>query len=340
MAKEPQTPLVERFDAAGGLHIYRLRMEAFPNFYVYAYLVLGGDAPTLIDTGSGWEKSNADLQAGFEAVAEEYGEKISLADIERVLVTHGHVDHFGGLMFVREHTDAPIGVHPLDRRVLTHYEERVVVASKNLGIFLRRAGLSPGARKSIMEMYQFGKGFYRSAPVDFTLEDRATVADTYQIMHVPGHCPGQVCIRIGDILLTADHVLSRITPHQSPESITRYVGLGHYLDSLEKVRSHADVRIALGGHELPMAALSQRLDEIKASHADRLQRVLELCAEPMTVKQVSQALFGETHGYNILLALEEAGAHVEYLYQRNELVVSNLAELESEDDPVVAYVRV
>ena len=48
--------------------------------------------------------------------------------------------------------------------------------------------------------------------------------------------------------------------------------------------------------------------------------------EPHTIAEVSQALFGEVHGYNVLLALEEAGAHVEYLYQRGLLGIENLEE--------------
>ncbi len=43
--------------------------------------------------------------------------------------------------------------------------------------------------------------------------------------------------------------------------------------------------------------------------------------------EVSKALFGRTHGYNILLALEEAGAHVEYLYQMGLLEIANPDEL-------------
>lgn len=55
--------------------------------------------------------------------------------------------------------------------------------------------------------------------------------------------------------------------------------------------------------------------------------VLALLQEPHTMAEVSQALFGEVHGYNVLLALEEAGAHVEYLYQRGLLGVENLEEV-------------
>jgi hypothetical protein len=89
------------------------------------------------------------------------------------------------------------------------------------------------------------------------------------------------------------------------------------------------VRLTLGGHKEPVMDLPARIEEIRGLHADRLEKVLELLVEPHTIAEVSRALFGEVHGYNVLLALEEAGAHVEYLYQRGYLGIENLAELEN-----------
>jgi len=57
MSAKTDTPRVERFNA-GGFRIYRLRLQAFPDFYAHAHLVLGADTPTLIDVGSGWADSN------------------------------------------------------------------------------------------------------------------------------------------------------------------------------------------------------------------------------------------------------------------------------------------
>ena len=75
-------------------------------------------------------------------------------------------------------------------------------------------------------------------------------------------------------------------------------------------------------------------------HRQRLDRVLERLEEPHTIAEVSQGLFGDVQGYNELLAIEEAGAHVEYLYQYGLLGVHNLAEVESHDEPVpIRYFR-
>ena len=339
MSAKTDTPRVERFNA-GGFRIYRLRLQAFPDFYAHAHLVLGADTPTLIDVGSGWADSNDDLLTGFAEMQVKYGEKVSLTDVGRIIITHGHLDHFGGLAFVREHTRAPIGVHALDRRVLTNFEERVVLAAKSLRTFLIHAGLDEKRLGEMMQMYTFAKGLYHSVPVDFTLREDETVAEGFRFIHVPGHCPGQVCVQLADVLFTADHVLSRITPHQSPESITRNIGLGHYFNSLHKVRDLPGVNLCLGGHELPIRNLANRVDEIRRSHEQRLSRVLQLCTLPATVKDVSRSLFGTVHGYNMLLALQETGAHIEYLYQRGELAVANLEEVENAQQPVMLYQRV
>lgn len=339
MVRASATPPVEKFVSASGLRVYRMRLEVFPGFDAHVHLVLGLDVPILIDAGSGLGNCNTDLTARFEAVHAEFGEKIGLKDVGRVLVTHGHMDHFGGVQFVREQSGAGVGIHVLDKRVLTHYEERVVIASKSLREFLVRAGVSGAIASEMMDMYLIGKGFYHSVAVDTLLEEGIELFGCMRFVHVPGHCGGQVCIVMDDILFAADHVLARITPHQSPESITRHVGLGHYLESLRKVRDLPGVRVSLGGHEVPVTNLAQRVDEIREAHQKRLERVLAICAEPQTIKAVAVALFGPLQGYNALLGIEEAGAHVEYLYQRAELGVANLEQVQGETEPAIQYVR-
>jgi glyoxylase-like metal-dependent hydrolase (beta-lactamase superfamily II) len=311
-----------------------------------------GERLTLVDTGSGFEASNESLLAGLDSVEQTFGRRLRLEDVACVLITHAHMDHFGGLAMVRARTPAPVGIHPLDRRVLSHYEERVIMASKQLRVFLHRAGAGAEVAERVMQMYLAPKGRYRSLPVDFSLEEGepvrfedasgAAVDLRLEVLHTPGHCPGQVCLLAGEVLLCADHVLAHTTPHQAPESITLNTGLHHYLDSLERARRFAvarQVRVALGGHEDPIEGFAERIGRIRAAHDRRLDQVLEICAEPRTTVEVSRGLFQRVSGSNVLLALEETGAHVEYLYHVGELIAANLDEIERQPDPVVRYVR-
>jgi glyoxylase-like metal-dependent hydrolase (beta-lactamase superfamily II) len=329
---------VSRFLTADGRRIYSFRTRSFPTLVNNIYIISDGEERILVDCGSGMEQSNADLLAGFEALAAAF-EPIRIEDITTILITHGHIDHFGGLPFVRGYTDAPAGVHVLDRRVLSNHEERTVFASRRLETFLEQAGVSPEHREALMSVYLFGKTFYRSTPVQFLLEEGVPTVGGIEVIHVPGHCPGQVCLRVDDILLTADHVLARITPHQAPESITNHLGLSHYLDALGKVETLGGVRLGLGGHEAPIEDTAGRVAAIRMAHQERLEKVIDACVSPCSTAEISRTLFGRVDSYHVLLALEETGAHVEYLYQRGELVAANLDEIAGMSHPVVRYVR-
>jgi glyoxylase-like metal-dependent hydrolase (beta-lactamase superfamily II) len=331
--------LVRKFTTGAGREIFSFPVQSFPNLINNIYVIDDGGTLILVDCGSGMETTNSELLKGFEAVSDEYGRNISLGDIDTILISHGHIDHFGGLPFVRQFTDAPIGIHILDRRVLSNHEERVIFASRRLETFLERAGVSDRHRSDLMSIYSFAKNFYRSTPVQFLLEDGKETAGGIGVIHVPGHCPGQVCLLVDDMLLTADHILSYTTPHQAPESITNHMGLGHYLDSLAIIERAENIVLGLGGHEEPMHDVSGRIQEIKALHMERLEKILEICDTPKSTAEISRELFGQVESYHVLLALEEAGAHVEYLYQRGELVAANFDELEHSKQPVVKYAR-
>ena len=330
---------LEKFTTSNGRSIYSFQVQSFTQLVNNIYIIDDGDELILVDCGSGMEQANTDLLVGFAALSEKYNRTFSLKDISQILITHGHIDHFGGLPFVRQFTNAPIGVHLLDRRVLSNHEERAIVVARRLGNFLETAGVAEEHRQALMQVYLFAKQYYQSTPVQFLLEDGVPTVGGIQVFHTPGHCPGQVCLQVDDILLTADHILSRITPHQAPEDITKNMGLGHYLDSLVKISKVPDVRLGLGGHEDPMDDIYGRIQAIQASHDDRLDKVLAICKTPKSLADISRDLFGKVESYHVLLALEETGAHVEYLYQRGELVAANLDEIERNSHPIVQYVQ-
>jgi len=80
-----------------------------------------------------------------------------------------------------------------------------------------------------------------------------------------------------------------------------------------------------------------RIDDTLAFHDSRLNRTLEILEQPKTIAEVSMEMFGEQVDYHVLLAMLEAGAHVEYLYERGQLVVTNIDEVETGFNPVLTY---
>ena len=334
------TPAVERYRTSLGDRIYRIPLEVFPGFWGYSHLVLTDTLRCLVDVGSGLESSNECLETGMQCVRKEHGEPIDWDRLTHVVVSHGHIDHFGGLRFVRERTDAPVGVHELDWRVLACYEARLAEATEALRIFLSTSGLTPGEQSDILGIYAVHKSLFASIPVDFTLPSPCSTLGPLTLIHTPGHCPGHVVIQVDDILLCGDQVLSEISPHQSPEQLTPYTGLGHYLDSLRIVEQVApSIRLGLGGHQQPMPDLALRIEAIRAAHQIRLREVLERMNSGSTVAQVARELFPEADGYNQLLALEEIGAHVEYLFSRGYLDCLQPRLGAATDDGLVYYVR-
>lgn len=326
---------VRRFASAGGATIYMLAVETFPDHVNNVYLVRQGQAATLYDCGSQTASTHDDLGRAHAVLAQVFDERRGLDDIGDLVVSHAHIDHFGGVAAWKQ-KGARVHVHELDARVITRFEERIVVAAMQLRVFLERAGLDERARAELEQMYVFTKQLFKSVPVDRLLRDGDAV-NGYVVHHAPGHCPGQVCMQVDDVLLTADHILPRITPHQSPESITPWTGLDHYFASLEKFRHLGGVDLALPGHEEPIPRLQQRIVEIVEFHRARLDKVRALCAEPRTTAEIAEALFGAQPGYGRLLALEEAAAHVEYLARRGALEIANLEELTRAPNPVLRY---
>lgn len=335
---------ISYFETSAGGCVFQIPVQAFPILWGYVYVVLVSDETrdyrVLVDAGSGFGVCNQHLEEGFTAISAELGERLGLDDLTHILITHGHIDHIGGLTYVCPRSPALLGVHELGLRNLTNYEQRLAIIAGRLEEYLIEAGVGQDRRSQLLELYNLTKGLFHSVQVDFTYKEVGMRLGPFEMLHVPGHCPGHVVIRLHDVLFSGDHVLEGVSPHQSPERLTLSTGLEHYLRSLDDVESWAEaVQLTLGGHGKPIRDLSTRIDSIRQVHKQRLAQVLELMFEPNTVAEIADALFGEVHGYNELLALEEAGAHVEYLYQRGLLGIANFSDLESGERVPIQYYR-
>src|SRR5512145_466787 len=144
------------FETSSGAKIHRIPLEAFPNFWAYVYLVKKDAYCVLIDTGSGTDTSHENLLSGLQKAG------IGPSDLTHILLTHAHIDHFGGLTKLRPITGAKIGCHELDVQTVAHHETRLAWIGRRLATFLAETGLAEETREQVLSIYRFTKAIYQS----------------------------------------------------------------------------------------------------------------------------------------------------------------------------------
>jgi glyoxylase-like metal-dependent hydrolase (beta-lactamase superfamily II) len=310
------------FESSAGARVNGLPVEVFPNFWAYVYVVQKDKLCVLIDSGSGTEKSHQDLLDGLQKVG------VEASDLTHILLTHAHIDHFGGLFPLRALTQARIGVHELDLQTVAYHEENQALLGRRFSSFLIETGLLEEKRDPLLSMYHFADAFYRSVPVDFTYETVDMHVGPFSFIHLPGHCPGHVAIRVDDVVFCGDMVVEGITPHLSPESIQPYSGVDHYLESLSRLRHWArDARWILNGHDHAVTDLPAQIKATRENICRRMGKGMDALTEPLTVEEICSAIYGNVDGYNQLLVMEKTGAYVEYLYSHGMIGITNPTEV-------------
>ena len=168
----------------GGL-IYRIPVSAFPGLWGNVYVVLVDGYRILIDTGSGFGDSNQHLEAGLKSASEKAGVDLSLPNLTHILITHGHIDHAGGVAELAALTGVPIeGPHEEDR----FWIEGMPKQSKMFGLH-EVGGFEPDRWLQAGDKVRFG---------EVELE----------VLHCPGHTPGHIVFyhqpgrlaQVGDVL--------------------------------------------------------------------------------------------------------------------------------------------
>ena len=237
------------------MRIYRIPCQVFETLFARVYLLVGAGPPTLLDAGSSLAASTQQILAGIEAVHDDFGETVRPGDVRRIIVSHGHVDHVGGLPELLRAMPAEVAVHPLDRAAVASCREHVVTSTVRLNAFFRRAGVDAARRGELLKMSPYRWTAREDVPVGLALEDGDEL-DGLRILHTPGHSPGHVCIGVGNVLLSGDHILSQTLPHLWPESAAAYTGLGPLSGIAGKDRADARLRVHAGR---PRAGDSRRL---------------------------------------------------------------------------------
>jgi glyoxylase-like metal-dependent hydrolase (beta-lactamase superfamily II) len=231
-------------------------------------------------------------------------------------------------------------MHALDASAAAAPDEHTAVRKSRLRDFLIHAGVEAARREELIEASHARGKRIEGVAVTTHVNDGEEL-DGLRILHTPGHSPGHVCIAVGNVLLSADHILARTVPQQWPESMAPYTGLGHYFDSLDKIARIPGFEVTLPAHEQIIQDVYARIQSIRAAHLRRLDRLLTMLrrvGRPLSVGEIATQLYPEMSGFRAVLAITDVGARVEYLHARGRIHVADLDAIERADCPVYRYV--
>ncbi|WP_435319044.1 MBL fold metallo-hydrolase [Haloarchaeobius sp. TZWSO28] len=278
---------------------------------------------TLVDPGPDSEESWSTLLSGLET------RELGPEDIERVIITHPHPDHFGLAHRFRE-LGADVYASEQCADIIGDFEGRWEYEREFFVDFFARNGMAESTAESVTDLPEV---FLRYAPdveTDTVIGDGddMTIDDTLvEVASVEGHAAGELTFSYEDdgeyVGVVGDNVLPDITPNpflQPPPEpgAERPRVLPRYNESLARQRD-AGYDLLLPGHRDRITDPAGRITQILDAHEKRTQDVAELVEEPTTAVDVMHGLFDDLPVTEQFSGMSEAVGHLDVLEARGEV---------------------
>jgi glyoxylase-like metal-dependent hydrolase (beta-lactamase superfamily II) len=322
---------LERAAEAG---IHRLRIPTpFAVGRVNCYLI--EDRPlTLVDTGPNSGKALDELQRQLA----ERGHAIE--ELERVILTHQHIDHLGLVEIIVQHSGAEVAAIDVAVRRLANFGEDAERDDEFAAALMRRSGIPGDVVDALQSVSRSFRGWGAKAKVTLPLRDGEDLEmgdRTLKVLHRPGHSPSDTLFWDSQrrILIAADHLIAHISsnPLISPPldgSTERTQALVAYIDSLRRTRE-LPAEIVLPGHGEPITDHAALIDGRLEMHRRRAEKIYGLVAEqPRTGYELAQELWGNVAVTQAFLTVSEVIGHLDLLINEGRV-------REVEDGEMVRY---
>jgi glyoxylase-like metal-dependent hydrolase (beta-lactamase superfamily II) len=146
--------------------------------HVHAFLLDNGTDLTLIDT-----LFDTDARQVLDRIGSIDG---TIEDLKRIVLTHGHRSHLGGLATLKRLSAATVYSHEWQADIIAGERPAqpvTIIPMLPLSTYWRVYYLQFGAA--------LGRGKYPPCPIDSTLKDEDMVGPV-RVLHTPGHTPGHL----------------------------------------------------------------------------------------------------------------------------------------------------
>jgi glyoxylase-like metal-dependent hydrolase (beta-lactamase superfamily II) len=307
-------------------HIPGLYAIALPTPFaigtVNAYLARG-EVLTLIDCGVKTDDAYTALVEGLRALGH------NISDIERLLITHHHIDHIGLAQRIVEESGAEIWCHPQT----VPWIENPVEARKALQDYVVPIFYQGGVPKSVMDTIIAVDDYLLTlageVKADKTVEEGQSielVGQQWEVYHTPGHAGDLICLYQPALkaLLASDHLLKDVSsnplieaPHQPDEPRPRR--LLDYMREMERI-ANLDIVTAYPGHGTPFHNIPELVEKRLGLHAKRAEMLYSLFdGQPRNLYELARLMFPKTHETQMYLMLSEVLGHIDILERDGRL---------------------
>ena len=290
----------------------------FPVGPVTVYLADGpGEPRTLLDTGPRTPEARAALEAGLGRLGYTSG------DLERIVISHAHIDHFGLAGDLVEASNAQVWTHAWNVLALGDYAADRQQHTAFYAALLRQGGVPADMLKAVDRATGDLRRFARPVDIDTTLDEGDTLRLAgleWQVLHTPGHAAGLICLYepTSRTLLSTDHLLADISSNPlveppPPGETERPRSLALYQASLQRVAA-LEIDQALPSHGPSIEDVAGLVQKRLDFHQRRIARVVDALRNgARTTWDVTQALFPGRSAMDTFLAVSEVIGHLDLL---------------------------
>ncbi len=287
------------------------------------YLIEEDDGVLLFDAGLGTAPARAALAEGFARAGRRFNE------VTRIILSHGHIDHFGAASWILEQAGRaiPVFIHPADADKVLESGIGWPALLRQNSRYLSMLGVPmpvlEEAAGVLSRNPDFGKRLADTFPLQPGIRFRCKHV-SLEVLHMPGHTPGLCCLYESGhrLLFSGDHLLERVSPNPlmdlRPDGAPpHFKPLLSYFQSVDRLRA-LDIDLVLPGHAAPFAGHVSVIDSLASFYSRRWEKLLRGFENgPLTVYQAMKTLFSNPPGgFELILMLSETLGNLEVLEAR------------------------
>jgi len=288
----------------------------------------GRDGWTIVDCGV----ARDEVKAVWEQV---FSQALDGLPVLRVLVTHMHPDHVGLAHWLCARWQVPLWMSMTDYMTACLWSSSIEkdleggAGGAMAAEHFKRNGLADTqALDDIRQRSEYYPSLVPAMPRPFCRLVHGDVVKIggrgWRVIVGYGHAPEHVGLyseALG-VLIAGDMVLPRISTNVSVFNFEPEANpLPLYLNSLHAYKGMPDDTLVLPSHGKPFRGLHERIAQQHAHHAERLEEVMQACAEkPCSAAEILPLMFKRKLDFHQLtFAMGEALAHLHALYFEGRL---------------------